>query len=367
MGHSSRRSSSSILEQAETAVTAARQAGLRYVTAQTPGIRRMGSASRFRYLDAQGKRITDKTELARIASLAIPPAYRDVWICANPRGHLQATGVDARGRKQYRYHPDWRSARDGDKFGRMVAFGQALPRLRRRIKRDLSLPGLPRNKVLAVVVALLDATLIRIGNDAYARDNNSYGLTTVRDRHVRFLRDGRASFRFRGKGGVAHEVTLDDRRLTRIVRRCQQLPGQQLFQYVDDDGVRHGIDSDQVNDYLRAATGEDFTAKDFRTWVATVRALTLMGATPLPEPPSERAIKSCIVDAIRVVAGELRNTPVVCRKSYINPAVFEAWRDGSLQRTAGDELKHAPRKAEAATLRFMRNQARGRGARKRIG
>lgn len=342
----------------DESILAAREAGLRYVSADSPGLRRIAAGKGFRYVDAQGRRVTDRAELARIAALAIPPAYREVWICADPRGHLQATGLDARGRRQYRYHPQWRSARDGNKFGRMVAFGEALPRLRRRVRRDLALPGLPRDKVLAVIVALLDATLIRVGNDTYARENQSFGLTTLRARHVRFLRDGRASFRFKGKGGLDHDVTLDDRRLARIVRKCQQLPGQQLFQYVDDDGARHGIDSGQVNDYLRAATGEDFTAKDFRTWAATVRALALMGATPLPVPPSERAFKRLIVDAIRTVASELRNTPAVCRKSYINPAVFEAWREGSLSRIASAELRHAPRKAEAATLRFLRRSAR---------
>jgi DNA topoisomerase IB len=351
-------SSAHVADAAALAAAAAREAGLRYVSADSPGIRRLKVGRGFRYVDANGERIADKAELARIAALAIPPAYRDVWICSSPRGHLQATGFDARGRKQYRYHPEWQLARGGSKFGRMVAFGEALPRLRRKIKRDLALPRLPRDKVLAVIVALLDATLIRIGNDSYARDNKSFGLTTLRDRHVRFLRDGRATFRFRGKGGIEHDVTLDDRRLARIVRKCQQLPGQQLFQYLDEEGTRHDIDSGQVNDYLQTATGKDFTAKDFRTWAATVRALALLGATPLPEPPSEHSMQRCIVDTLRTVASELRNTPAVCRKSYINPAVFEAWRDGSLHRIATADLHHAPRKAEAATLKFLRKQAR---------
>lgn len=353
----------------EAARTAARAAGLRYVSDRDPGIRRVRAKAGFRYLDARTKKpIKDQDTIARINRLAIPPAYKDVWICAQPEGHLQATGIDARGRKQYRYHPQWRTARDGSKFERMIEFGEALPKLRRKIRRDLALPGLPRDKVLAVLAALLDSTLIRVGNVEYARSNKSFGLTTLRDRHVQFVRDGRAMFRFRAKGGVDREVVISDKRLARIVRACRQIPGQQLFQYLDDEGQRHGVDSGQLNDYLRAALGardgdEGFTAKDFRTWGGTLRAIALMGCTPLPEVASERALTSCIVCAIKQVASELGNTPAVCKKSYINPVVFDAWRDGHLHRVIREDIRHAPRKAEKLALSFLKAQVR-RGAKK---
>ncbi|HVT36634.1 MAG TPA: DNA topoisomerase IB [Nevskiaceae bacterium] len=341
---------------AAAAIGDAREAGLRYVRADQPGLSRLRAGRAFRYIDAQGRAVNDAATLARIRRLAIPPAYQRVWICADARGHLQATGYDARGRKQYRYHADWRAARDGSKFARMVEFGERLPRLRRRVARDLKLPALPRDKVLATVVAVLDATRVRIGNDEYARANRSYGLTTLRNRHVDFIRDGRARFTFRGKGGAVHDVVLDDRRLSAIVRRCQQLPGQRLFQYVDDDGAVRAIDSGDVNDYLRDAMGADFTAKDFRTWGATLSAIARMARTPLPS--CERDFKSCIADAVREVAAELRNTPAVCRKSYINPLVFSAWRDGTLHRLLGNAAPAATRRAEAAALAFLRAAAR---------
>jgi DNA topoisomerase-1 len=341
----------------------ARAAGLRYVSDSRPGIRRLRVGKSFRYVDADGGRVTDEETLARIRTLAIPPAYERVWICPDPRGHLQATGYDVRGRKQYRYHPQWRSSRDEGKFARMVEFGQALPRLRRRLKRDLAQPGLPREKVLALVVKLLDTTLARVGNDEYARSNGSYGLTTLRDRHALFPRGGRLRLRFRGKGGADHDIAIDDARLARIARRCQQLPGQALFQYLDEAGECHPVDSGQVNDYLREAMGESFTAKDFRTWGATLRAIALMGCTPVPEPSSERALTACIVAAVRQVASELRNTPAVCRKSYINPVVFEAWREGRLPPLPAAGFGRAPRKAEQAALAFLR--ACARRARKR--
>ena len=332
-------------------------AGLVYVSDASPGIRRVRHGDKFIYMLGD-EQLTDEAELKRIASLAIPPAYEDVWICRNPRGHLQATGRDARGRKQYRYHPKWRLLRDGAKFERMPAFGEALPRLRRRLHRDLALPGLPREKVLAVIVSLLDATRVRIGNAEYARENDSYGLTTLRNRHVQFVRDGRLLFRFRGKGGAEHEIAVDDRRLARLVRHCHQLPGQRLFQYLDEAGERHPIDSDQVNMYLREAMGDDFTAKDFRTWGATLRAIAIMHATPLPESPSERALNACIVDAVKQVASDLRNTPAVCRKSYINPLVFAAWRSGALHKSIGEKIAGAPRRAERLVPAFLRRQAR---------
>jgi DNA topoisomerase IB len=332
-------------------------AGLVYVSDASPGIRRVRHGDKFIYMLGD-EQLTDEAELKRIASLAIPPAYEDVWICRNPRGHLQATGRDARGRKQYRYHPKWRLLRDGAKFERMPAFGEALPRLRRRLHRDLALPGLPREKVLAVIVSLLDATRVRIGNAEYARENDSYGLTTLRNRHVQFVRDGRLLFRFRGKGGAEHEIAVDDRRLARLVRHCHQLPGQRLFQYLNEAGERHPIDSDQVNMYLREAMGDDFTAKDFRTWGATLRAIAIMHATPLPESPSERALNACIVDAVKQVASDLRNTPAVCRKSYINPLVFAAWRSGALHKSIGEKIAGAPRRAERLVPAFLRRQAR---------
>ncbi len=303
--------------------------------------------------------MTDPAELDRIAQLAIPPAYENVWICEDPRGHLQATGRDARRRKQYRYHPNWRVFRDAQKFDRMPAFAEALPRLRRRLRRDLALPNMPREKVLAIVVSLLDATRVRIGNAEYARDNDSYGLTTLKNRHVEFIGDGKLLLRFAGKGGADHEVAVGDRRLARLVRRCQELPGQRLFQYVDDAGQTRPIDSDQVNAYLKECMGEDFTAKDFRTWNATLRAIQIMHSTPLPEPTSERALAARIVEAVKQVAAGLRNTPAVCRKSYINPIVFEAWRRGALHAKIREPIAGAPRRAERVAAAFLRRQAAG--------
>jgi DNA topoisomerase-1 len=334
------------------------QAGLLYVSGEEPGFRRVRTGKRFRYVTPEKRPLTAASDLQRIASLAIPPAYRDVWICMKARGHLQATGRDARGRKQYRYHPEWRQMRDGAKFDRMVAFGEALPRLRRRLKTDLALSGLPRDKVLAAVVSLLDTTRVRIGNAEYARDNNSFGLTTLRNRHVSFIHDGRALLNFRGKGGVQHEVLVDDTRIARIMRHCQELPGQHLFQYVSDDGQRCPIDSGQVNEYLQLAMGGDFTAKDFRTWGATLLAITLLAATPLPDEPSERAFKSAIVGIIKEVAVELRNTPAVCRKSYINPVVFDTWRSGDLHKTFnGSQKSLSSRKAQSLVLEFLRRHS----------
>jgi DNA topoisomerase-1 len=345
---------------AAEAAQMATQAGLVYVSDAEPGFRRLRAGRGFRYITPKNRPLAAAKELQRIASLAIPPAYKDVWITLERRGHLQATGRDARGRKQYRYHPEWRQLRDSAKFDRMIAFGEDLKKLRRKLRRDLALPGLPREKVLAVIVSLLDATRVRIGNSEYARDNKSFGLTTLQDRHVKFIRDGRAVLNFRGKGGVQHEILINDKRIAQIVRHCQELPGQHLFQYVSDDGQRCPIDSGQVNDYLRSAMGEDFTAKDFRTWGATLHALILLARTPLPEPLSERACKSAILGVVRNVAQHLRNTPAVCRKSYINPAVFESWRSGKIHATfSGAALSlQAPRKAESLVLDFLRRQAR---------
>src|SRR5260221_4701425 len=339
------------------------EAGLIYVSDAEPGIRRLRVGKGFRYLTPENRRLAAARELKRIASLAIPPAYRDVWISLQARGHLQATGRDARGRKQYRYHPEWRQVRDSAKFDRMVDFGEALPRLRRKLGRDLGLPGLPREKVLAVVVSILDATRVRIGNTEYARDNKSFGLTTLRNRHVSFIRDGRAVLNFRGTAGIQHEGHISDKRIAQIVRRCQEIPGQLLFQYVSDDGQRCPIDSGQVNDYLREAMGDDFTAKDFRTWGATLHAITLLARTPLPEVPSERALKSEIAEVVKQVAAKLRNTPAVCRKSYINPAAFDSCGEGLIPQVFNGRLTlTAPRKAETLVLAFLRCEAKSSDA-----
>jgi DNA topoisomerase IB len=337
--------------------------GLVYVSDQARGIQRLRLPARgkrgankapvrFHYVGVSGKRIRDARTLARIAALAIPPAYQDVWICANPRGHLQATGRDARGRKQYRYHPEWRRARDDHKHSRMLSFGKALGRLRACVRRDLQRPGLPREKVLALLVKLLDDTQVRVGNAEYARDNGSFGLTTLRDRHARFPGRGKALLQFRGKGGAAHDVLVDDARLAKLVRRCQELPGQALFQYLDDTGGRHAIDSGQVNDYLRDRMGGEFTAKDFRTWHATLHALTLLDKLPPPARGSASALRRCVNAVVKDVAAGLRNTPAVCRKSYINPAVFEAWQDGRLRRRATRE--HAAGAAAKTLLALLR-------------
>ncbi|WP_355586683.1 DNA topoisomerase IB [Xanthomonas cannabis] len=329
----------------------ARAAGLIYVNDQQPGISRRKAGKSFSYRSADGDRIADADTLQRIRSLAIPPAYTEVWICAKPNGHLQATGRDARRRKQYRYHADWAQVRGEGKFERVIAFGTALPKLRRRLRRDLALPGFPREKVLAIVVALLADTLVRVGNAEYARSNRSYGLTTLRNRHMEFLKGGRARLKFRGKSGQDHEIEVDDKHLVKLIRECQQLPGQSLFQYRDDDGQLQPVDSGEVNDYLRDAMGEDFTAKDFRTWGGTLAALQRLARLPLPERSSERALKQVQNDVIREVADALGNTPSVCRKAYIDPCVFEGWRAGELQAMASGV--RGERQWEAATLKFL--------------
>lgn len=333
----------------------ARLAGLLYVQDTTPGIRRRRCGRGFRYDDAGGKCVRDAITLERIRKLAIPPAYIDVWICASPRGHLQATGRDARGRKQYRYHPDWRTSRDADKFDRLIAFGKALPRLRRLVRADLALPGLAREKALAALVTIMGTTLLRIGNVEYARDNGSYGLTTLRNRHAKFLRDG-LRLQFVGKGGRTHEAGIEDRRLVRILRAMQDLPGQRLFQYRDSDGGLRALDSDDVNDYLRERMGGPFTAKDFRTWGATATAFRLLAATPVPEDPSKREVAAVERQVVEAVATMLGNTPAVCRKSYIDPRVFDGWQDGRLQRAAKDA--RGARQWEQATLRYLARMQR---------
>ncbi len=305
----------------------AASAGLRYVTDSGPGIRRKRAGSGFTYVGPDGRRITDEKTLERIRKLAIPPAYADVWICPPPNGHLQATGRDARGRKQYRYHPKWREVRDETKYGRMVAFSEVLPKIRARVDADLGRQGLPREKVLATVVRLLECTNIRVGNDEYARANGSYGLTTLRDKHVE-VSGGSLRFSFKGKSGKTHEVELTDRRLARIVQRCRDVPGEDLFQYLDDDGTRQTIGSGDVNDYLREISGQEFTAKDFRTWAGTLLAVTAL--RELGPMDTDREAKAAIVQAVDRVAEQLNNTRAVCRKYYIHPTVLETYLAGTM-------------------------------------
>jgi DNA topoisomerase-1 len=336
----------------------AREAGLTYTSDATPGIRRVKSGRSFRYLDARGKPVK-RLDLHRIRSLVIPPAWTDVWICPSPRGHLQATGRDVRGRKQYRYHPKWREVRDGTKYGRMIEFGHALPLVRRRTDADLRLSGLPRRKVLAAVVKLLEKTFIRVGNDEYARDNRSFGLTTMRDGHVR-ISGSKVRFIFRGKSGVEHELELDDRRLANIVKQCRDLPGQELFQYRDERGRVTDIGSADVNAYLKDVTGEDFTSKDFRTWAGTVLAATLL--RDFEAVDSEARAKKNVVTAIEQVAKRLGNTRAVCRKCYVHPAVIDAYLDGTMMKTVAQRAGRMARAAgtmtdaEAAVLGLLQRR-----------
>ena len=349
---------------------AARAAGLHYVSDAAPGIRRQGEAPTFRYRRRDGRLVRDEATLKRIRSLAVPPAWRAVWICAREDGHLQATGRDARGRKQYRYHPRWRETRDETKYGRLVAFARALPRIRRRVRRDLSRPGLPREKALAAVVRLLEATLIRVGNEEYARENESYGLTTLRDRQVRI--DGATlRFCFRGKSGVQHDVELTDRRLARIVRRMRELPGEELFGYVDETGAVRPIESGDVNDYVREATGEQFTSKDFRTWAGTLLCARELRRLEAPATGAEG--RRTVAQAVEAVARALGNTKAVCRKCYIHPRVIDAYLGGSLPRLmngAADEaglvrVLRAKRRAAPSLGTLLRRSLRSRGARAR--
>jgi DNA topoisomerase-1 len=336
----------------------AKAAGLRYVSDDEPGLRRRKRGTGFTYLDPQGRAVKDKATLERIRKLAIPPAWTDVWICPRANGHLQATGRDARGRKQYRYHAGWREVRDETKFGRMIAFGEALPKIRERIDRDLSQRGLGREKVLATVVKLLETTLIRVGNQEYVKQNNSFGLTTLRDRHVEV--DGATlRFEFRGKSGKDHSVEIHDRRLARIVKQCRDVPGQTLFQYLDGDGQRQSVGSEDVNAYLRETTGEEFSAKDFRTWGGTVLALSALleiGATCAGD---ERSANRAVVEAIKNVAGQLGNRPAICRKYYVHPVVIESFLGGTLIETLEDAVAEAPAGDETTGLRQLEAQLLG--------
>lgn len=329
---------------------AARAARLRYVSDRQPGIRRVRTDHGFVYENPDGSVVSDGETLARIRKLAIPPAYADVWICRNPDGHLQASGRDARGRKQYRYHPRWRQVRDQAKYGKMLLFGQKLPLIRRQVEQDLALPGLPRRKVLATVVRLLEKTLARVGNEEYAKTNNSFGLTTLRNRHARVQGAGIA-FKFRGKHGIMREIELKDRRLAAVVKRLQDVPGQELFQFIDSDGRPHSIGSENVNDYLREISGEEITAKDFRTWAGT--NLAALALRELQEFDSAAKRKKNVVRAVEAVAKLLGNTPAICRKCYIHPAIFEGYLDGSLldglKQRADAALEHKDAAADAWT------------------
>ena len=341
-------------------VASAAVAGLRYVSdLKSPGIRRIGRYKRFRYVDAAGQTVADAAVLARIRSLVIPPAWTDVWICSNPLGHLQATGRDARGRKQYRYHARWRQVRDEVKYGRLLAFAAALPRIRERTASDLQRTGLPREKILATVVELLEKTLIRVGNEEYARDNNSYGLTTLRGTHAT-VNGSKVRFEFRGKSGIVHSIDLRDARLARIVKTCRELPGYELFQYVDDDGQRKGIESSDVNDYLREICSEAFTAKDFRTWAGTV--LMAYELSRFPTHRSHAAAKKNVVAAVKAVATRLGNTASVCRKCYIHPAVVDAYMEGDVIRPSRRGLAGRGRLSpqEAAVVSLIARASRRR-------
>jgi DNA topoisomerase-1 len=332
-----------VLDLARHPQQAADAAGLHYVTDVQPGLTRQKAGRSFRYLGPSGRVLRDPRTLARIRSLVIPPAWTEVWICPDALGHIQVTARDARGRKQYRYHPRWRTVRDEAKYGRMLAFGQALPLIRARIEKDLAHRGLSRRRVLAAVIKLLEATLIRVGNEEYARDNGSFGLTTFRDRHAS-ITGSTVKFRFRGKSGKVHEIGVQDRRLSGIVKRCQELPGQELFQYVDGLGRRRAVTSSDVNDYLREVTGQPFTAKDFRTWAGTVLAAWALRDFQAVRTKAEA--KKNVVRAVEQVAGRLGNTVAICRKCYVHPVVFDAYLDGTLVDTLQQRLDHEVRAGE---------------------
>jgi DNA topoisomerase I len=335
----------------------AHAAGLRYVSDAREGITRRREGGGFRYFNAHGRRIRDTILLERIRQLAIPPAWDGVWICPDPKGHLQATGRDVRHRKQYRYHPEWRKLRDDTKYDRMIAFGRALPKIRRRVARDLRRRGLPREKALATIVRLLETTLIRVGNDEYARDNRSYGLTTMQNRHVA-IHAGTVTFRFRGKSGKKHVLDIHNPQLAKIVKRCRDLPGYELFQYIDGSGELVDVTSTHVNQYLREIAGSDFTAKDFRTWAGTV--LAALALQQFERFASQAEAKRNLLRAIESVARMLGNTPAICRRCYVHPVVLDTYLDGSLvERLKGQaEYKLATgirhlRAEEAAVLMLL--------------
>ncbi len=318
------------------AIKSAKAAGLTYSKIGQPGLTRKRAGKSFAFFDVKGKRIKDPLTISRINSLVIPPAYKNVWICPSERGHIQAMGKDARGRTQYRYHPKWRESRDEAKYEKLIAFGRSLPKIRARVRRDLRLPGLARNKVLATIVKLLETTLIRVGNDEYAKSNKSFGLTTIRNRHVA-VKGNKISFTFKGKSGVDHAIELSDKRLAAVVKKCQHLPEQELFEYVDDDGDRHDITSTDVNAYIQEIAGDEFTAKDFRTWAGTV--LAALALQEFEAFDSEAQAKKNVVAAIESVAKKLGNTRTVCRKCYVHPVVLETYMQGSLRESLGQQLK----------------------------
>jgi len=333
----------------DIALTDALPSDLHYVDDTQPGITRKKLRDTFCYFDPAGQRITDQDEIKRLNALAVPPAYTDVWICADPRGHLQATGRDARGRKQYRYHPRWREVRDADKYSRLRDFGLALPKLRKQLEALLAAPGFSRDKVMATVITLLDATLIRVGNTQYARDNRSYGLTTLRNRHVE-VNGNAILFQFRGKSGVEHQITVKDRRLARIIKRCLEIPGQNLFQYLDENGERHTVSSSDVNAYLQTLTGADFTAKDYRTWAGSALALAVLRELQW-EPESDA--KRHVVEMVKNVAKQLGNTPAVCRKCYIHPAVLDGFLLGALAELPRPRARKGLRPEEVGLAVFL--------------
>ncbi len=351
-----------VLPAAYDPLVASKVAGLRHVDDSMPGITRRAANGGFRYIASDGQPVRDEATLARIKALAIPPAWTEVWICPWDNGHIQATGRDAKRRKQYRYHARWRNVRDEAKYERVLSFGMALPAIRRQVDEDLGRHGLPREKVLATIVHLLEATMMRVGNEEYARHNKSFGLTTLRDRHVRI--DGsEVEFHFRGKSGVRHAIKVEDPRLARIIRRVRDLPGQELFQYVDDDGQVRSVGSADVNDYLRALTGEDYSAKDFRTWAGTL--LAALALQEYEKVDSDAQARRNVVRAIETVAERLGNTPSICRKCYVHPAIIDAYLDGTMlhamQERAQQELDHdmrAMRPEEAAVLALLQRRLR---------
>jgi len=341
-------------------VEAAEEAGLRYVSDDRPGYTRKAKGDDFEYFDTEGKPIRDEPRLLRIKRLAVPPAYTDVWICPSANGHIQATGRDARRRKQYRYHERWRELRDENKYDRVLIFGEALPKIRRRVKKDLALAGLPKNKVLATIVQLLERTFIRVGNEEYARENKSFGLTTMQDRHVE-VKGATTRFRFRGKSGIKHDVDITDRHIAKIISKVQDLPGQELFQYVDDEGEARDITSQDVNDYLREVAGQDFTAKDFRTWAGTV--LAAMALNAVGDFETKTQAKENIKEAIYAVSKILGNTPAICRKCYVHPAILETYLKGNAIEGLRKKMEEALveknvdlRPDEIAVLNFLRDR-----------
>jgi DNA topoisomerase-1 len=357
-GRSKRRSKAAPPEAALDPIIAAERAHLRYVSDDAPGITRYKARNGFDYRLPDGALVRDVETLRRIRSLVIPPAWTDVWICLEANGHLQATGRDQRGRKQYRYHPRWREVRDEAKYGKLLVFARALPQIRARVEEDLKRPGLPRQRVLAAIVRLMELTFFRVGNSEYAKANKSFGLTTLRDRHV-VIEGGHIHISFRGKSGKQHETDINDHRLAGIVKGCRDLPGYELFQYIDDDGERCSVDSADVNEYLREITGEDITAKDFRTWAATHLAAEAL--REFEQFDSEAKRKKAIVDAVKKVAQHLGNTPAICRRSYIHPAVLDGYMDGTLLEALANETQryleeniHGMNPEEAAVTAFLR-------------